>query len=216
MSVVIMKNKVLNTLLITALVLNSGCGMLGKSSSRLPSNFEMDNSNPNASQFNAVKERSVYVTLVGAHRLNQSTGGSARSVQTCLYLAKDATWSPGLRAESSTCLTPMQDANIIASERRIMVPDQLQQISFTLSTDYDLWLVVDADFAERAVDYEPLRMRIKSNLPATNLAVWLDAHCIYDGLAARPNDQTMSCKGGSNAQANQLDGLSVHYSSEKK
>jgi len=214
MSVVNMKTNALIIIVMVVTTLMSGCGLLEKYN-RLPVNVDVDSLTRTASQVMQEKARNVTLTLVGGHQLNQSSSGVARPVKTCIYLVKSPVWAAGLLGESSACLTPTQDLHIVASERRIIVPDQLQQISFTLTSDEDLWVLVDADFSESSDNCEPLKLQLNSNEDISNRAVWFDLHCVVDGLAQNYANQPPRYKARSIAPTSLLDGLSIHYPSEK-
>ena len=137
-------------------------------------------------------EAQVDVTLVGGARLNPNQTGDARPVQVCVYVVRNSNWIvPDTYAEPA-CASKRDDGDIVLAERRILAPNQLQQLSFRVQSDSDLWLFIDADYAMQAPEYAPLKLRIRPDAHLGNrLAAWLDGGRIRDaddsGASAAPS-----------------------------
>ena len=132
-----------------------------------------------------ITDRQVHVTLVGGQRLNSGRSAAPRPVQTCVYIVQVPDWRPPAGPTRSDCVTHERDLNVIASERRVVAPNQIQQLQFKASGLRDLWLLIDADFAQPQSDYVPLRLRIEGH-GMLHLAAWVDGSGIYDGRQPLP------------------------------
>jgi type VI secretion system VasD/TssJ family lipoprotein len=132
-------------------------------------------------------DRRVLVTLVGGHRLNPGSKGAARPVQVCVYLSSEANWIPPADVPEGACTTREKDNSLLASERRVLAPEQLLQLSFLAPGTRETWVVVDADFAERATDYRSLRMAV-DNQEVVQVNAWLDTNRVSNANGYRPTN----------------------------
>ncbi|WP_211470869.1 type VI secretion lipoprotein TssJ [Collimonas humicola] len=103
----------------------------------------------------------IDITLIGSRDLNLIRG-HARPVHVCLYLTAEPAWNPDFRMGRENCATHETDKLIIASEHRVVSPDQIQRLSMEAPKDKASWVVVDADFANRASNYKPARVPIEN------------------------------------------------------
>lgn len=124
---------------------------------------------------------------MGGHRLNPVGKGAARPVQVCVYLSTTANWIPPADVPEGACTPRDKDSSLLASERRILAPEQLLQLSFLAPGTRDSWVVVDADFGERAADYKSLRLQV-DNQEAVQINAWLDANRVNNANGYRPAD----------------------------
>lgn len=133
----------------------------------------------------SVEPRQVHVTLVGGDRLNAAATGVARPVQVCLYAVRAQDWLPGAVATDSSCAARDRDSAIVAASRHVIAPHQLRQLTLDVPPSGELWLVADADYAQRPASYAPLRIRIDGS-GMVHAALWLDRDGIYNALRPGP------------------------------
>lgn len=138
-------------------------------------------------QQTAKPDRRVLVTLVGGHRLNMGSRGSARPVKVCIYLSITAGWAPPIDVPEGECITREREPSLLSSERRVLAPDQLLQLNFTAPGARDSWVVVDADFGDRSVDYRAFRMPVE-NQELVQVNAWLDSNRVVDASNYHPSD----------------------------
>ncbi len=122
--------------------------------------------------------RQLHVTLVGGAQLNNS-GGGPRPVQVCLYVAREASWTPSTGLDDSLCVQRGQE--ITAEARQVIAPGQVQQVLLPAAGSDPVWLLVDADFAAKPPGYAPLRIRVDGR-KLIHLAVQLERNRIVDAL----------------------------------
>lgn len=138
-------------------------------------------------QQQAKPDKRVLVTLVGGHRLNPGGKGTPRPVQVCVYLSTTSSWSPTADFPEGGCTTREQDPAILASERRVLAPEQLLQLSFFAPSSRDSWVIVDADFGERAADYKSFRIAV-DNQDMVQINTWLDSNRVNNANSYRPSE----------------------------
>ena len=132
-------------------------------------------------------DRHILVSLIGGNRLNQGSRSAPRPVKVCVYLSTTSDWIPPVDVPESACVTREREASLLASERRILAPDQLLQLNFIAPGTRDSWVVVDADFSERAPDYTALRIPV-DNREQVQVNAWLDANRLSNANAPRTAD----------------------------
>ncbi|WP_082710147.1 type VI secretion lipoprotein TssJ [Burkholderia sp. TSV86] len=132
----------------------------------------------------SVEPRQLHVTLIGGSRLNLSPSGEPRPVETCVYIVRMADWVPMASAGDSSCAGRDQDA-VVSSSRHVIAPNQVLQFWIDVPTKGEIWLVADADYAQRPAQYAPLRLRVDGS-GVIHLAVWFDAGGIYNALLPGP------------------------------
>ena len=164
---------------IIALGLLGGCSLLGGR----PSLAETQDALRLLRQ-EAKPDHHVVVTLVGGPRLNPGSKGNARPVRVCVYLTSMADWVPRADDPENGC-TPMErETSLLASERRILAPEQLLQVSFVAPGARDSWVVVDADFGQHAPGYKPFRLPVE-NLEMVQISAWLDVNNVSNAIEHR-------------------------------
>ncbi|MGZ2747082.1 type VI secretion lipoprotein TssJ [Burkholderia stagnalis] len=131
-----------------------------------------------------VEPRQLHVTLVGGSRLNVSAGGEPRPIQSCLYIVRAADWVPMASGDSS-CAGRDQDGAVVTVSRHVIAPNQVLQFWVDVPRSGEIWLVADADYAQRSAQYAPLRVRIDGS-GEIHLAVWLDRYGIYNASLPGP------------------------------
>ncbi|VWC16349.1 type VI secretion lipoprotein TssJ [Burkholderia lata] len=131
-----------------------------------------------------VEPRQLHVTLVGGSRLNVSASGEPRPVQACLYIVRAADWVPMASGDSS-CAGRDQDGTVVTVSRHVIAPQQVLQFWVDVPRSGEIWLVADADYAQRSARYAPLRVRIEGR-GEIHLAVWLDRSGIYNASLPGP------------------------------
>ena len=132
-------------------------------------------------------DKRVLVTLVGGHRLNMGSKGAARPVKVCVYLSTASGWTPPIDTPDGECITREREPSLLASERRVLAPEQLLQLSFTAPGARDSWVVVDADFGDRSADYRTLRLPVE-NQDLVQVNAWLDNNRVNDASVFRTAD----------------------------
>lgn len=125
-------------------------------------------------------DRQVHVTLAGGSRLNPGRNAAPRPVQLCVYVVQTSDWRPAVQGDQTGCVTKERDVNIVGSSRLLLAPMQIQQTQMQVSGMRELWVVVDADFAQRSVDYAPLRMKIEGR-GWVHLSAWVEGNALFDG-----------------------------------
>lgn len=130
-------------------------------------------------------DRQVHVTLAGGSRLNPGRNAAPRPVQLCVYVVQTSDWRPAVQGDQTGCVTKERDVNIVGSSRLLLAPMQIQQTQMQVSGMRELWVVVDADFAQRPVDYAPLRMKIEGR-GWVHLSGWAEGSALYDGRQPIP------------------------------
>ncbi|KVN35059.1 type VI secretion lipofamily protein [Burkholderia pyrrocinia] len=131
-----------------------------------------------------VEPRQLLVTLVGGSRLNVSTSGEPRPVQACVYVVREADWVPMANGDSS-CAGRDHDGAMVSALRHVIAPNQVLQFWVDVPRSGEVWLVADADYAQRPAQYAPLRMRIEGG-GVIHLAVWFDRSGIYNASLPGP------------------------------
>ncbi|WP_193100512.1 type VI secretion lipoprotein TssJ [Burkholderia sp. Z1] len=131
-----------------------------------------------------VEPRQLHVTLVGGSHLNVSMSGEPRPIQTCLYIVRAADWVPMASGDSS-CAGRDQDGTVVTVSRHVIAPHQVLQFWIDVPRSGEIWLVADADYAQRSAQYAPLRVRIEGS-GEIHLAVWLDRSGIYNASLPGP------------------------------
>ena len=129
-------------------------------------------------------DRHVVVSLVGGPRLNPGSKGVARPVRVCVYLTNMADWAPRVNDPESGCMAMDREASLLASERRILAPEQLLQINLVAPGTRDSWVVVDADFGEHAAGYKPFRLPVE-NRELVQISAWLDTNRVSNASEHR-------------------------------
>jgi type VI secretion system protein VasD len=155
--------------IVTALVgaMLAGCGLFG--SSAPPARPE---------------PRRLHITLVGGSQLNPGPSGRPNPIQACIYVVRSAGWAPLGDAGDTKCAGSRDDA-VAASSRQVIAPNQVLQLSLDPATQDELWLLVDADYAQRPPNYAPLRMHVDGS-GLIHYAIWLDGDGIHDALRPGP------------------------------
>lgn len=165
------------------LPLFGGCSMLTDSLARSASEMATQNA------VKAIREvdldRQVDVTLIGGRALNTGRGTVSRPVQTCIYVVQNADWRPPPALGTGECVGRERDSAVIAVERRVVAPNQVQQFQLKAPGVREAWVMVDADFAFRPADYVPLGLRIEGH-GLVRVSAWLDGNDIFDGRQPRP------------------------------
>ncbi len=131
-----------------------------------------------------VEPRQLHVTLVGGSRLNVGASGEPRPVQSCVYIVRAADWVPMASGDSS-CAGRDQDGTVVTASRHVIAPNQVLQFWIDVPRSGEIWLVVDADYAQRPTQFAPLRIRIEGS-GEIHLAVWLDRNGIYNASLPGP------------------------------
>lgn len=129
-------------------------------------------------------DHNVVVTLVGGTRLNPGAKGTPRPVRVCVYLTSMSDWAPPPGDTENGCVTLERETSLLASQRRILAPEQLLQLSLVAPGGRDSWIVVDADFGERAPGYKPLRLPV-DNQERVQVNAWLDGNRVSNALEHR-------------------------------
>jgi len=106
-----------------------------------------------------VEPRRLHVTLVGSNRLNPGVNGDSRPVQSCIYIVRVADWVP-MGSNDSSCAGRDQDGSVLAASRHVIAPNQVLQFWIEVPRTGEIWLLADADYAQRPPNYAPLRVRI--------------------------------------------------------
>ena len=165
-----------------ALSLLGGCSMFTNSVARSASEIATQNA------VKAIREvdldRQVDVTLIGGRELNLGRGSVARPVQACVYVVQSPDWRPPSLGGAG-CASRERDSSLIAAERRMVAPNQVQQFQVKAPGVREAWLVVDADFASRPVDYVPLNLRIEGH-GTIRVSAWLEGNAIFDARQPLP------------------------------
>jgi type VI secretion system protein VasD len=133
----------------------------------------------------SVEPRQIHITLVGGSGLNASASGQPRPVQTCVYVVRAADWLPSANPDDSSCAPRDKDSTIVADSRHVVAPNQVVQFMLELPRSGEIWLVTDADYAQRPASYAPLRMHIDGG-DMIHVALWLDRAGIFNARRAGP------------------------------
>jgi type VI secretion system protein VasD len=182
--------RVLLTLLVIAPLF--GCSTLTDSIARRAS--EMVTQKAMNSMNEVDLDRQVHLTLVGGAHLNPGRNSAPRPAQICIYVVQTSDWRPAQQAEQSVCMSKEKDVNIVAATRLLLAPQQIQQTQLQVSGMRELWVVVDAEFAQRPVDYVPLRMKVEGR-GWVHLSAWVEGTGIYDGKVQLPANASSSTVG---------------------
>jgi type VI secretion system protein VasD len=145
-------------------------------------------------------DRQLHLTLVGGARLNPGRNTAPRPVQICVYVVQTSDWRPAQQADQSVCMGKEKDVNIVASARLLLAPQQIQQTQLQVTGMRELWVVVDAEFAQRPVDYAPLRMKVDGH-GWVHLSAWVEGTAIYDGKHPLPATASSSTVGQASSSA---------------
>ncbi|WP_126284134.1 type VI secretion lipoprotein TssJ [Burkholderia stagnalis] len=132
----------------------------------------------------SVEPRQLHVTLVGGSRLNIGASGEPRPIQSCVYIVRAADWVPMANGDSS-CAGRDLDGTVVTASRHVIAPNQVLQFWIEVPSSGEIWLVADADYAQRSAQYTPLRIRIEGS-GVIHLAVWLDRSGIYNASLPGP------------------------------
>ncbi|MDN7592091.1 type VI secretion lipoprotein TssJ [Burkholderia seminalis] len=132
-----------------------------------------------------VEPRQLHVTLIGGSRLNAGANGEPRPIQTCIYVVRAPDWVPMATAGDSSCAGRDQEGAVVATSRHVIAPNQVLQFGLDVPRSGEIWLVADADYAQRPDQYAPLRVRIDGS-GLIHVAVWLDRDGIYNALLPGP------------------------------
>ncbi|KWO84583.1 type VI secretion lipoprotein TssJ [Burkholderia ubonensis] len=146
-----------------------------------------------------VELRQLHVTLVGGSHLNVSASGEPRPIQTCLYIVRAADWLPMASGDSS-CAGRDQDGTVVTVSRHVIAPNQVLQFWVDMPRSGEIWLVADADYAQRSAQYAPLRVRIDGS-GEIHLAVWLDRYGIYNASLPGPVALNTPAAGAANVDS---------------
>jgi hypothetical protein len=95
-----------------------------------------------------------------------------------------AEWAPRADSPEGGCVSKESDTRLLASERRILAPEQLLHLSLLAPGGRDSWIVVDADFGKQATGYKPLRLPVE-NLELVQMSVWLDVNRVSNAVGSR-------------------------------
>lgn len=131
-----------------------------------------------------VEPRRLHVTLVGSNRLNPGVNGDSRPVQSCIYIVRVADWVP-MGSNDSSCAGRDQDGSVLAASRHVIAPNQVLQFWIEVPRTGEIWLLADADYAQRPPNYAPLRVRIDGQ-EVIHLAVLLERSGIYNASLPGP------------------------------
>ncbi|TCW77482.1 type VI secretion system-associated lipoprotein [Burkholderia sp. SRS-46] len=131
-----------------------------------------------------VEPRQLHVTLVGGSHLNVGASGESRPIQSCVYIVRAADWVPMANGDAS-CSGRDQDGTVVTASRHVIAPNQVIQFWVDVPRSGEIWLVADADYAQRPAQYAPLRIRIEGG-GVIHLAVWLDRSGIYNASLPGP------------------------------
>nr|WP_179404264.1 type VI secretion lipoprotein TssJ [Burkholderia guangdongensis] len=129
-------------------------------------------------------QRQLLVTLIGGSRLNVTTSGEPRPVQSCVYIVNAIDWVPMASGDAS-CAGRDQDGTVLSVSRHVIAPNQVLQFWIDVSPSGKIWLVADADYARRPAQYAPLRMPVDGS-GVIQVALWLDRDGIYDASLPGP------------------------------
>ncbi|KVQ20002.1 type VI secretion system-associated lipoprotein [Burkholderia ubonensis] len=132
----------------------------------------------------SIEPRQLHVTLIGGSRLNVGASGEPRPVQSCVYIVRSADWVPMTSGDSS-CSGRDQDGTVVTASRHVIAPNQVLQFWVDVPRSGEIWLVTDADYAERPAQYAPLHVRIEGG-GVIHLSVWLDRSGIYNASLPGP------------------------------
>jgi hypothetical protein len=91
---------------------------------------------------------------------------------------------PPIEDQDSGCVALEKDSSLLASQRRILAPEQLLQLSLVAPGTRDSWVLVDADFGARAAGYKPLRLPVE-NQERVQINAWLDDNRVSNALEHR-------------------------------
>lgn len=176
------------------------CSMLTDSLTRSASEIATQNA------VKAIREvdmdRQVDVTLIGGRVLNTTPDAVSRPVKACVYLVQNPDWRPPSTLDGGDCANREQNTSLIAAERRVVAPGQIQQFQLKAPGAREAWLLIDADFAVRPPDYAPLSLRVEGR-GVVRMSAWVDGNTIFDGRRppsglttghslATPNGQALS------------------------
>jgi type VI secretion system protein VasD len=161
----------------------SGCSTLTDSIARRASEMVTQKAMSTMSEVDL--DRQLHLTLVGGAHLNPGRNSAPRPVQVCIYVVQSSDWRPAQQADQSVCMSKEKDVNIVAATRLLLAPQQIQQTQLQVSGMRELWVVVDAEFAQRPVDYAPLRMKVEGR-GWVHLSAWVEGTAIYDGKRPLP------------------------------
>jgi hypothetical protein len=95
-----------------------------------------------------------------------------------------ADWLPPIEDQDSGCVALEKDSSLLASQRRILAPEQLLQLSLVAPGTRDSWVLVDADFGARAAGYKLLRLPVE-NQERVQINAWLDDNRVSNALEHR-------------------------------
>jgi type VI secretion system protein VasD len=143
-----------------------------------------------------IEPRQLHVTLVGGSRLNVGVSGEPRPIQSCVYIVRAADWVPMTNADGP-CAGKDQEGTVLTVSRHVIAPNQVLQFWIDVPRDGEIWLVADADYAQRPAQYAPLRVRIEGR-GVLHQAVWLDRSGIYNaslpGAVPLPPDAPVAAR----------------------
>ncbi|MDN7638805.1 type VI secretion lipoprotein TssJ [Burkholderia cepacia] len=132
-----------------------------------------------------VEPRQLHVTMIGGGHLNAGASGKPRPIQACMYVVRTADWVPMTTAGDSSCAGRDQEGAVVTTSRHVIAPNQVLQFGLDVPRGGEIWLVTDADYAQRPAQYAPLRMRIEGS-GLIHLVVWLDRSGIYNASLPGP------------------------------
>ena len=129
-------------------------------------------------------DKRVQITMAGGRSLNPGNRGNARPVMVCVCLSTTANWTPPADVPEGSCVARERDSDLLASERRILAVNQSLQVNLVAPGARDSWVVLDADFSDRTLDYKAFRTKVDGK-DTVQINVWLDNKQIGSGTAAR-------------------------------